>query len=106
MAQRTTRTSRGEALFPLTSANRRLLNCVAPVNVRYHSGNVEPHRGFGHVAMMVDNLDAACAELEKKDVKFQKKPSDGKMKTIAFALDPDGYWVEIVTRKTEAQVRE
>jgi lactoylglutathione lyase len=54
---------------------------------------------------MVDDLQAACDEMEKKEVKFQKKPSDGKMKTIAFALDPDGYWVEIVTRKTEEQVR-
>ena len=23
------------------------------------------------------------------------------MKTIAFALDPDNYWVEILTRSTE-----
>eukprot|EP00038_Savillea_parva_P004196 m.135009 g.135009 ORF g.135009 m.135009 type:complete len:664 (-) comp11404_c2_seq4:3697-5688(-) len=71
----------------------------------YHSGNVEPHRGFGHMAMMVDDLEQACMELESKGVKFQKKPSDGKMKTVAFALDPDGYWVEIATRRTPDQVR-
>ena len=26
----------------------------------------------------------------------RKKPDDGRMKGLAFALDPDGYWVEIL----------
>lgn len=30
------------------------------------------------------------ADLEKSGVKFQKKPSEGKMRGLAFALDPDG----------------
>merc|ERR1711879_26789 len=32
-------------------------------------------------------------------VKFQKKPDDGRMKGLAFALDLDGYWIEICRRK-------
>jgi len=28
------------------------------------------------------------------------------MKTIAFALDPDNYWVEILTRSTEMPATE
>ena len=31
-------------------------------------------------------------------MKFQKRPDEGRMKGIAFALDPDGYWIEIVSR--------
>jgi len=29
---------------------------------------------------------------------FTKKPEEGRMKGIAFAYDPDGYWVEILKR--------
>jgi len=29
-------------------------------------------------------------------VPFQKRLTDGKIKSIAFILDPDGYWIEVV----------
>ncbi|KAI0032693.1 putative glyoxylase I [Vararia minispora EC-137] len=61
----------------------------------YHSGNSEP-RGFGHIAVAVDDIEAACARFEKLGVQFKKRLTDGKMKNIAFILDPDGYWIEIV----------
>ncbi|KAM0153916.1 hypothetical protein ACHAQE_007455 [Botrytis cinerea] len=60
------------------------------------NGNTEPHKGFGHTCISVDNLQAACQRIEDAGYKFQKKLSDGRMKHIAFALDPDNYWVEIV----------
>ncbi|KAJ7116902.1 lactoylglutathione lyase-like protein [Mycena epipterygia] len=61
------------------------------------NGNTEPHRGFGHVCVSVDNIQAACARLEDAGYRFQKKLTDGRMRNIAFALDPDGYWVEIIS---------
>ena len=30
--------------------------------------------------------------------RFKKKPDEGRMKGLAFALDPDGYFMEIITR--------
>jgi lactoylglutathione lyase len=56
----------------------------------YANGNSEPGRGFGHIAISVDNVDEACERLDKLGVPFKKKPNDGKMKGIAFILDPDG----------------
>ncbi|KAF0500651.1 Lactoylglutathione lyase [Gigaspora margarita] len=64
-------------------------------NFQYHNGNKDP-RGFGHIAISVDNIEAACARFEKCGVNFIKKLQDGKMNNIAFISDPDGYWVEIV----------
>ncbi|MCJ1253488.1 Lactoylglutathione lyase [Lignoscripta atroalba] len=60
------------------------------------NGNSEPGKGFGHLCVSVDNIQAACQRLEDAGYKFQKKLTDGRMKSIAFALDPDGYWVEII----------
>lgn len=66
---------------------------------KINNGNTEPNRGFGHTCISVDNIQAACQRLEDAGYKFQKKLSDGRMNHIAFALDPDGYWVEIIGQK-------
>jgi lactoylglutathione lyase len=63
----------------------------------YHPGNA-PGDGFGHVAVSCEDVEARCTELEAAGVRFQKKPNEGRMKGLAFALDPDGYWVEVVRR--------
>ena len=55
-------------------------------------------RGFGHVAFNVEDVYATSAALEAAGVKFQKRPDEGRMKGLAFALDPDGYWIELVKR--------
>jgi len=61
----------------------------------YHDGNKEP-QGFGHICVSVDDLDKACERFEELKVSWKKRLTDGRMKNIAFPLDPDGYWVEIV----------
>jgi hypothetical protein len=33
---------------------------------------------------------------ERLGVLFKKRLTDGKTKDIAFILDPDGYWIEVV----------
>jgi lactoylglutathione lyase len=38
-----------------------------------NSGNKEPFRGFGHVCVSVDNIQAACKRLEDEGYGFQKK---------------------------------
>ncbi|KAL9128518.1 MAG: hypothetical protein Q9217_002814 [Psora testacea] len=61
-----------------------------------NNGNSDPGKGFGHICISVDAIQAACQRIEDAGYKFQKKLTDGRMRSIAFALDPDGYWVEII----------
>ncbi|SCU80251.1 LADA_0B05952g1_1 [Lachancea dasiensis] len=63
---------------------------------KVNNGNEEPYRGFGHICFSVADIEKTCADLEAKDVAFKKKLTDGRQKNIAFALDPDGYWIELV----------
>lgn len=57
----------------------------------YHDGNAEP-QGFGHICVSVDDLEKACQHFEEKGVNWKKRLTDGRMKNVAFILDPDGYW--------------
>lgn len=67
-----------------------------PQNFVANNGNKEPHRGFGHICFSVPKLEEFCSQLENDGVKFQKRLTDGRQKNIAFALDPDGYWIELI----------
>ncbi|KAF4549795.1 Lactoylglutathione lyase-like protein [Elsinoe fawcettii] len=75
-------------------------------NYKITNGNTDPHKGFGHVCVSVDNLQAACQRLEDQGYKFQKKLTDGRMRHIAFVLDPDGYWVEVIGQKPIEQTED
>ncbi len=61
----------------------------------YHNGNDEP-QGFGHICISVDNLQKACERLDEKGVQWKKRLTEGRMKMVAFVLDPDRYWVEVI----------
>ncbi|WP_040263116.1 lactoylglutathione lyase [Pseudomonas massiliensis] len=61
----------------------------------YHNGNSDP-RGFGHICVSVPDIHSACERFEALGVDFQKRLTDGRMKSLAFIKDPDGYWVEII----------
>lgn len=68
-------------------------------NYTVANGNKEPGKGFGHTCISVDNIQAACKRISDAGYKFQKRLEDGRMRHIAFALDPDGYWVEVISQK-------
>ncbi|KAL8428033.1 hypothetical protein Efla_006939 [Eimeria flavescens] len=75
-------------------------------NFKINNGNVEPHRGFGHIAFNCDDVVEASKELEQNGVAFQKRPHEGRSKTIAFAKDPDGYWIELCNRSPNVKFHE
>ena len=65
---------------------------------KYLNGNEVDKQGFGHIGFLVDDVNVACDELSQLGYGFKKLPNAGTMKGLAFALDPDGYSVEIIKR--------
>jgi lactoylglutathione lyase len=58
--------------------------------------------GYNHMALVVDDLDALLAALEREGVKPEKPPySPGGREDvgrICFVQDPDGYRIELIDR--------
>ena len=52
----------------------------------YVSGNEEPSRGFGHICISVDDLDAACKRFDELGVKFKKRPEEGRMRVSCLSI--------------------
>lgn len=63
---------------------------------RYDIGN-----GFGHIAIEVNDAQAACAEIKRRGGKVVREAGPMKHGTtvIAFVEDPDGYRVELIQKK-------
>ncbi len=52
--------------------------------------------GFHHLALHVDDVDAAYAELGKAGIKFNGEPKNFQDVRIVFFNDPDGNLLELV----------
>ena len=74
------------------------------IELTHNWGQKEPYAlgtAFGHLAVSVPDIYAACETLAREGVKIPRPP--GPMKhggsVIAFVQDPDGYKIELIERK-------
>ncbi len=58
-------------------------------------------KGYGHIALGVEDIYATCDALRAAGAKITREPGPMKHGTtvIAFVEDPDGYKVELIERK-------
>lgn len=57
--------------------------------------------GFGHIAIEVDDVYAACAQIKDKGRTIVREagPMNAGTTIIAFVQDPDGYLIELIGRR-------
>jgi lactoylglutathione lyase len=68
------------------------------IELTWNWDQAEPYtegRNFGHIAVAVDDIYAACARLQAHGVTILRPPRDGRM---AFVRSPDAQSVELLQR--------
>lgn len=73
------------------------------VELTYNWDQAQPYEiggGFGHLAVGMPDVYAACERMRGEGVKITREPGPVKFGTtvIAFVEDPDGYKVELIQR--------
>jgi lactoylglutathione lyase len=72
------------------------------IELTYNYGvtSYELGTAYGHVAIGVDDIHAACDHIRAAGGRITREPGPMKHGTtvIAFATDPDGYKVELIER--------
>ncbi|HYB77315.1 MAG TPA: VOC family protein, partial [Thermoplasmata archaeon] len=60
----------------------------------------EPGEQLDHLAFEVDDLDRTLMRLRSKNVRVAKEPYrlSGGSSRIAFVLDPNDVWIELIER--------
>jgi lactoylglutathione lyase len=75
----------------------------AEIELTYNYGvdSYELGSAYGHIALGVPDVYAACAAIKAKGGNITREPGPvkGGDTVIAFVTDPDGYKVELIERK-------
>lgn len=76
----------------------------AVIELTYNWGveSYEMGTGFGHIAIEVNDVYAACDEIRRRGgtVIREAGPMKGGTSVIAFVSDPDGYRIELIGSKS------
>ena len=79
-------------------------NAVIELTYNWDENSYELGTGYGHVALAVADIYAACKRLESMGVSIVREPGPmtyavdetGHKEHIAFIEDPDGYKIELI----------
>ena len=75
----------------------------AELELTYNYGVTSYEQGtaFGHMAVAVEDVHKACADVKAQggNVTREAGPVKGGTTNIAFVQDPDGYKIELIERK-------
>ena len=73
-------------------------NAVIELTHNWETKSYDIGTGYGHIAVGLPDIYAACAEVKAKGGKVTREPGPMKFggSQIAFIEDPDGYKVEFI----------
>lgn len=76
-------------------------NTVIELTYNWGVSQYELGTAYGHIAVEVDDVYAACAAAKTKGARVVREagPMNAGTTVIAFIADPDGYYIELIGRK-------
>ncbi len=76
-------------------------NAVIELTYNWGVEHYDVGNGYGHIAIEVDDVYAACAEAKKRGAAIVREagPMNAGSTIIAFIADPDGYYIELIGKK-------
>ena len=76
-------------------------NSVIELTYNWGVSQYELGTAYGHIAIEVDDVYAACAAAKAKGARIVREagPMNAGTTIIAFIADPDGYFIELIGRK-------
>ncbi|HZV54907.1 MAG TPA: lactoylglutathione lyase [Rhodocyclaceae bacterium] len=76
-------------------------NSVIELTYNWGVSQYELGTAYGHIAIEVDDVYAACAAAKAKGARIVREagPMNAGTTVIAFIADPDGYFIELIGRK-------
>jgi lactoylglutathione lyase len=76
-------------------------NTVIELTYNWGVESYDMGTGFGHIAIEVDDVAAACEEIKRRGGKMVREagPMNAGTSIIAFVSDPDGYMIELIGKK-------
>ena len=74
---------------------------VIELTFNWDTSAYELGTGYGHIALEVDDVYQACAEIRERGGRIMREagPMNAGTTIIAFVADPDGYPIELIGRK-------
>ncbi len=80
-------------------------NTVLELTHNWETTSYELGDGFGHLAIEVDDVYAATAQIRQQGGKILREagPMNAGNTIIAFVEDPDGYQIELLAAKSGEQ---
>jgi len=76
-------------------------NTVIELTYNWGVDKYELGTAYGHIALEVDDVYAACETIKQKGGKIIREagPMNAGTTIIAFVADPDGYYIELIGRR-------
>lgn len=76
-------------------------NTVIELTYNWGVDKYELGTAYGHIAIEVDDVYAACAAIRAKGGKIIRDagPMNAGTTIIAFVADPDGYYIELIGKR-------
>jgi lactoylglutathione lyase len=76
-------------------------NSVLEFTYNWGVDKYELGKGFGHIAVEVDDVYAACAEAKRQGANVVREagPMNAGTTIVAFITDPDGYYIEMIGKR-------